>query len=72
MGLFTKLGQEDIPRLQSLADKEKRQRNLKLMLCKTCLLNPNTFGVVPEILIEGVNITKITKSKTCWFCGIKK
>lgn len=72
MSLFTNLEQKDVPQLQSLYDKKIRQRNLKLMLCKTCLLSSNTFGVVPELLIEGINITKITKSKRCWFCSGKK
>lgn len=72
MGLFNNLGQEDVPRLGSLADREIRERNLKLLLCKKCLLNSNTFRVVPEILIEGINIEKIHRAKICWSCGDKK
>ena len=70
--IFHNLGQEDVPQLQSLADKETRIRNLKLMLCKNCQKNPDTYGVVPKLLIEGINIDKIKKSKNCWYCGIKK
>lgn len=70
--ITTRLGQEDVPQLQSLSDKERGTKNLKLMLCKNCIRNPLTWGVVPELLIEGINITKIKKSKKCWYCGLKK
>lgn len=67
-----KLGQEDAPRLQSLADMKERKRNLKLMLCAKCFKNPSAHGIVPELLIEGVNINKIKKAESCWYCGKKK